>query len=140
MAWLAVGELRSRGVALLATPVSAWRVAGFATFLGGVILGSKLQGAAIGLTLGCFIGFSPLLVVAGLLYEFQTETERRLPGFKTLLVLMLLCWTVLAVFALGTLALGWNAVARFLLLLMMAAAIAGLIFYRVAAPPKVTSG
>jgi hypothetical protein len=137
MAWLAVGELKSRSAALFGAPLGGgWRMAGFAIFLAGVILGAKLDNAA-SWALACFIVLSPLLVLAGLFYESPSETKRNLPSFRTLLILMLLCWTVLEVFALGTLVLGWNAVARFLLLLIMATAIAGLIFYHFAKESEV---
>jgi ABC-type transport system involved in cytochrome c biogenesis permease subunit len=112
----------------LTAPGTSWRIAGFGIFVIGIVIGARLEGLAIGLALVCFIVLTPLLVLAGLFYEFQSDPERVLPSFKTLLVLMFLCWVALEIFALGTLAFAASNVARLILLLMMAGAIALVIF------------
>jgi hypothetical protein len=123
-----IGRAKTYAVECLRTPDRAWRVAGFAIFLTGLAIGLHLEGAAIGITLACFIVLSPLLVLAGLLYEFQSNPEPILPSFKTLLILMFLCWTALEIFALGALAFRWSNAIRVVLLLIMSGTIAWLIF------------
>jgi hypothetical protein len=87
-----------------------------------------LDGLALALALASFIVLTPLLLLAALLYDFQTPPRRALPGFKTLLILMLVCAVVLQTFALGTFAFAASTVARLVMLLAMSAGIAWAIF------------
>jgi hypothetical protein len=123
-----VERAKSRAILWLHTPSIGWRIAGFGIFLLGLGIGTRLEGWAMAVALAAFIVLTPLLVLAGLFYEFQTEPNRILPGFKTLLLLMFLCWIALEIFALGTFAFGWSTIARLVLLVMMAGSIALVIF------------
>ena len=109
-------------------PGARWRVAGFGLFLIGLLIGARLDDLALALALGSFILLTPLLLLAALLYDFQMTPGRVLPGFKTLLILMLICVLALQVFALGTLAFASSIVARLALLLAMSGAVAWAIF------------
>jgi ABC-type transport system involved in cytochrome c biogenesis permease subunit len=123
-----VRRLRLSGAHWLSAPSTSWRIAGFGIFVIGVIVGARLEGLAVGLALVCFIVLTPLLILAGLFYEFQSDPERVLPSFKTLLVLMFLCWLALEIFALGTLTFAASNIARLILLVIMAGSIALVIF------------
>jgi hypothetical protein len=111
-----------------------WGIAGAATFLGGTIIGVTLDGLAIGITLAGFLVLTPLLVFAGLLYNFRSDSQSVLPSFKTLLIIMLVCWTSVEVFALGAFAFAWSGVARVAFLLISSAAVAFLIFSQFVKP------
>jgi hypothetical protein len=121
-------RIKSHAIIWLAKPGAGWRMAGFGLFLVGLAVGAGLDDLALGLALASFIVLTPLLLLAALLYDFQTATVRVLPGFKTLLVLMLICALVLQIFALGTLAFASSTFARITLLLAMSGAIAWAIF------------
>lgn len=111
-----------------------WGVIGAAMFLGGTIMGVTLDGVAIGITLAAFLVLTPLLVFAGLLYNFRSDSQSALPSFKTLLIIMLVCWTSVEVFALGAFAFAWSGTARMAFLLIGSAAVAFLIFSQFAKP------
>lgn len=123
---------------VLADPVvmrsMRWGALGAATFLGGLALGVTRDGIAIGVTLGIFFGLTPLLVFAGLLYNFRSDSQSALPSFKSLLVIMLVCWASVDVLALGAFAFAWSASARLAFLLVSAVAIALLIFSQFVKP------
>ncbi len=121
-------RLTSPAILCITSPGAVWRIAGFGIFLAGLMIGLRHEELAIGLALACFITLTPLLVLAALLYEFQTDSARVLPGFKALLILMLLSCAALEIFALGSLAFAWSSSARLVLLMMMAGAIALAIF------------
>ena len=111
-----------------------WGAVGAAMFLGGMIMGVTLDGLTVGITLAGFLILTPLLVFAGLLYNFRGDSQSVLPSFKTLLVIMLVCWTSVEVFALGAFAFAWSGVARVAFLLISSAAVAFLIFSQFVKP------
>jgi len=123
-----ISELRS----MTADPVAArsvrWGAIGAGMFLGGIIVGVTLDGLAIGVALAGFVIVTPLLVFAGLLYNFRSDSESALPGFKALLVIMLVGWASVEVFALGAFAFAWSDIARWAFLLIGSAAVAFVIF------------
>jgi hypothetical protein len=106
----------------------AWGIAGAAIFLIGTFLGAGLDGIAIWILFAGFLTVTPLLVLAGLLYNFQADPGSALPSFKTLLTLMLLCWGALDILALGTFGFNWSNAGRLALLLVISALLAFLIF------------
>lgn len=112
-----------------ATPQSvAWGGAGVAIFLIGIMIGLRLEGVAVGISLASFVVLTPFLVLAGLFYDFQTNSRSALPTFRNLLTLVLFCWTALEIFALGAYAFSSSNVGRLILLVIMLGAVAFLIF------------
>ena len=123
---------------MLADPVvmrsMRWGALGAATFLGGLTIGFTRDGIAIGIALGVFFGLTPLLVFAGLVYNFRSDSQSVLPSFKSLLIIMLLCWASVDVLALGAFAFAWSAAARLAFLLVSSASVAVLIFSQFVKP------
>lgn len=117
----------------------SWGVAGATMFLVGTLIGVELEGIAIGISMGCFLTLTPLLVLAGLLYNFQADPGSALPSFKTLLVLMILCWGALEILALGTYAFPWSNAGRLAFLLVISVAAAFLIFSQFIKPKNQAS-
>ena len=111
-----------------------WGAVGVAMFLGGMIAGVTLDGLATGIALAAFLVLTPLLVFAGLLHSFRTDSRSALPSFRTLLIIMLVCWTSVEVFALGAFAFTWSGGARLAFLLVSSAAVASLIFAQFVKP------
>ena len=129
-----ISELRY----MTADPVVArsvrWGAVGAGMFLGGMIVGVRLDGLAIGVALASLVVVTPLLVFAGLLYNFHSDSDSALPRFKALLVIMLVGWASVEVFALGAFAFAWSDVARWSFLLIGSVAVAFLIFAQFVAP------
>jgi hypothetical protein len=112
-----------------ATPQSiAWGGAAVAIFLIGIMIGLRLEGVAVGISLAAFVVLTPFLVLAGLFYDFQTDSRSVLPTFRNLLTLVLFCWAALEIFALGAYTFSSSNVGRLILLLIMLGAVAFLIF------------
>ena len=111
-----------------------WGAAGAAMFLGGMIIGVTLDSIAIGIALAAFLVLTPLLVFAGLLYNFHSDSQSVLPSFRTLLIIMLVCWTSVEIFALGAFAFAWSGAARLAFLLVGSTAVAVLIFSQFVKP------
>lgn len=106
----------------------SWGMVGAAMFLAGTAIGAELDDIAIGIPFACFVVLTPFLLLAGLLYDFQTDSQSALPTFKTLLILMLVCWAALEIFALGAFAFEWSSVGRLVFLFVVSGAVALLIF------------
>ncbi len=111
-----------------------WGALGVAMFLGGTIVGVSFDGLAVGIALAGFLVLTPLLVFAGLLHNFRGDSQSALPSFKTLLVIMLVCWASIEFFALAAFALTWDSMARLSFLLVGSAAVGFLIFSQFAKP------
>jgi len=111
-----------------------WGAAGVGMFLGGTLIGVSFDGVAIGIALAGFLALTPLLVFAGLFYNFRDDAQSALPRFKTLLVIMLVCWASVDLFAVGAFAFAWSGVARLAFLLIGSAAVGFLIFMQFVKP------
>jgi hypothetical protein len=116
-----------------------WGAIGAGMFLGGMIVGVTMDDLAIGVALASFVIVTPLLVFAGLLYNFRGNSESALPRFKALLIIMLVGWASVELFALGAFAFAWSDIARWAFLLIGSVIVAFLIFAQFVAPQIVGS-